>query len=181
MDGHFVPNLSIGTPVVESIRKASDLFLDVHLMVTDPMTYGEVFHKAGADGLTFHIEVTKEKASEVVNQYRAFGCKKVGISLNPDTPASAIKEVINEVDLVLVMTVHPGFGGQSFIHKCLDKIKEIRTMIDESGREIELEVDGGINAETATLVKEAGADVLVAGTAFFKAENRSEMIKLLSN
>jgi len=179
MDGHFVPNLSIGTPVVESIRKSTDLFLDVHLMVTDPMKYGEIFHKAGADGLTFHIEVTNEKASEVIKQYREFGCKKVGISLNPDTPASAIKDIINEIDLVLVMTVHPGFGGQSFIHECLPKIQEIRKMINNTTRDIDLEVDGGINEETVILAKEAGANVLVAGTAFFKADDRSKIIHIL--
>lgn len=181
MDGHFVPNLSIGTPVVASLRKITDLFLDVHLMVTDPWAYGEVFYKAGADGLTFHIEVTKEKAAEVVALYRKMGVKKVGISLSPQTPATAIKDILPLIDLVLVMTVHPGFGGQKFIHECLDKIKVIRQWINESGREIDLEVDGGINLETSKLVKNAGANLLVAGTAVFLATDRQQAINDLRN
>ncbi len=181
MDGHFVPNLSIGTPVVASLRKITDLFLDVHLMVTDPWAYGEVFYKAGADGLTFHIEVTKEKAAEVVALYRKMGVKKVGISLSPQTPATAIKDVLPLIDLVLVMTVHPGFGGQKFIQECLDKIKIIRQWINESGREIDLEVDGGINLETSKLVKNAGANLLVAGTAVFLAADRQQAINDLRN
>ncbi len=181
MDGHFVPNLSIGTPVVASLRKITDLYLDVHLMVTDPWAYGEVFYKAGADGLTFHIEVAKEKAAELVAFYRKMGVKKVGVSLNPQTPALAIKEILPIIDLVLVMTVHPGFGGQKFIHECLDKIKSIRQWINESGREIDLEVDGGINLETSKLVKEAGANLLVAGTAVFLANDRQLAINDLRN
>lgn len=181
MDGHFVPNLSIGTPVVASLRKITDLYLDVHLMVSDPWAYGEVFYKAGADGLTFHIEVTKEKASEVVALYRKMGVKKVGISLNPQTPASTIKDVLPLIDLVLVMTVHPGFGGQKFMHECVDKIKTIRQWIDESGRDIDLEVDGGINIETSKLVKSAGANLLVAGTAVFLAKDRQQAINDLRN
>jgi len=181
MDGHFVPNLSIGTPVVASLRKITDLYLDVHLMVTDPWAYGEVFYKAGADGLTFHIEVAKEKAAELVAFYRKMGVKKVGVSLNPQTPALAIKEILPKIDLVLVMTVHPGFGGQKFIHECLDKIKSIRQWINESGREIDLEVDGGINLETSKLVKEAGANLLVAGTAVFLANDRQLAINDLRN
>lgn len=181
MDGHFVPNLSIGTPVVAALRKITDLFLDVHLMVTDPWKYGEVFHKAGADGLTFHIEVTQDKAAEVVALYRKMGVKKVGISLNPQTPAQAIKNILPLIDLVLVMTVHPGFGGQKFMPECLEKIQTIRKWIDESGREIDLEVDGGINAETGKLVKVAGANLLVAGTAVFLAKNRQQAINELRN
>jgi ribulose-phosphate 3-epimerase len=181
MDGHFVPNLSIGTPVVASLRKITDLYLDVHLMVSDPWAYGEVFYKAGADGLTFHIEVTKEKASEVVALYRKMGVKKVGISLNPQTPTSTIKDVLPLIDLVLVMTVHPGFGGQKFMHECLDKIKTIRQWVDESGRDIDLEVDGGINIETSKLVKSAGANLLVAGTAVFLAKDRQQAINDLRN
>lgn len=181
MDGHFVPNLSIGTPVVASIRKFTDMFLDVHLMVTDPWKYGEVFFQAGADGLTFHIEVTKEKAPEVVALYRKMGVKKVGISLNPQTPAQSIKEVLPLIDLVLVMTVNPGFGGQKFISECLEKIQTIRQWIDASGGKIDLQVDGGINAETGKLVKKAGANLLVAGTAVFLAKNRQQAINELRN
>ena len=181
MDGHFVPNLSVGTPVVAALRKITDLYLDVHLMVTDPWKYGEVFYAAGADGLTFHIEVTKDKASEVVALYRKLGVKKVGISLNPQTPALAIKEVLPLVDLVLVMTVHPGFGGQKFMVECLDKIRSIRQWIDASGRAIDLEVDGGINKETGKLVRDAGANLLVAGTAVFLAKNRQQAINDLRN
>jgi ribulose-phosphate 3-epimerase len=179
MDGHFVPNLSVGTPVVASLRKITDMFLDVHLMVTDPWKYGEVFYQAGADGLTFHIEVTKERAPELVALYRKMGVKKVGISLNPKTPADAIREVLPLVDLVLVMTVHPGFGGQKFMPECLDKIKIIRQWIDASGRDIDLQVDGGINAETGKLVRNAGANLLVAGTAVFLAKNRQQAINEL--
>ncbi len=179
MDGHFVPNLSIGTPVVEALRRSTDLYLDVHLMVTDPMQYGPVFHKAGADGLTFHYEATKEKAEEVISAYRALGTKKVGISISPNTPAEAIKHLIPHIDLILVMTVHPGFGGQSFITDCLDKIKTLRQYINDSGRAIDLEVDGGINIETGKLVKAAGANMLVAGTAIFKAPDRALYIQEL--
>lgn len=181
MDGHFVPNLSIGTPVVASLRKITDLFLDVHLMVTDPWKYGEVFKQAGADGLTFHIEVTNEKAPELIALYRKMGVKKVGISLNPQTPAQTIKSVLPLVDLVLVMTVNPGFGGQKFMPECLEKIKTIRKWIDELGRDIDLEVDGGINAETGKLVKAAGANLLVAGTAVFLAKDKQQAINELRN
>lgn len=181
MDGHFVPNLSIGTPVVASLRKITDMFLDVHLMVTDPWKYGEVFKQAGADGLTFHIEVTSEKAPEVVALYRKMGVKKVGISLNPQTPAQTIKSVLPLVDLVLVMTVNPGFGGQKFMPECLEKIRTIRKWIDELDRDIDLEVDGGINAETGKLVKAAGANLLVAGTAVFLAKDKQQAINELRN
>lgn len=177
MDGHFVPNLSIGTPVVSSLRKITDMFLDVHLMVTDPIKYGEVFAKAGADGLTFHIEVTGEKAKDVIAGYRKLGIKKVGISLNPDINAEAIKSVVPLVDLILVMTVFPGFGGQKFMPECLPKIKTIKSYIQQSNRSIDLQVDGGINQETAKLVTNAGANVLVAGTAIFLAKDRAQAIK----
>ena len=176
MDGHFVPNLSIGAPVVASLRKVTDMFLDVHLMVTDPLKYGEVFAKAGADSLIFHIEVTKEKAPFVIENYRKLGVKKVGISLSPETPAEAIRDILPLVDLVLVMTVSPGFGGQKFISGCLDKIRNIKKMIEESGSDAYIQVDGGINQETAKLVIEAGATVLVAGTAVFLAADRAQAI-----
>lgn len=177
MDGHFVPNLSLGVPVVASLRKITDMFLDVHLMVTDPVKYGEAFAKAGADSLIFHIEVTGPNAPEIIKGYRKLNVKKVGITLNPDIPADAIRSVLPLVDVVLVMTVFPGFGGQKFIMDCLDKIKTIRSWVDQLHLPIDIEVDGGITAETAKLAIAAGANILVAGTSVFMAKDRAQAIK----
>lgn len=162
MDGHFVPNLSFGVPVVEKLRPTSKLFFDTHLMIMDPLKYAEPFAKAGADLLNFHIEVTDEPMM-VIEHIRTLGCR-VGITINPGTDPSAINQVMGAVDLVLVMSVWPGFGGQEFIESSLDKLRAIRGLLRPDQR---LEVDGGIGPETIAAVAEAGADTLVAGSAVF--------------
>ncbi len=167
MDGHFVPNITIGPPGVRALRRVTDLPLDVHLMISDPIRYVPAFAEAGADGLTVHVEATPH-LHRALQQIRALGVR-AGISLNPATPASAISEVLKDVGLVLVMTVNPGFGGQVLIEHTLDKIARVREMLDSAGSEAELEVDGGIGLQTAERVVATGATVLVAGTAIFDA------------
>jgi ribulose-phosphate 3-epimerase len=162
MDGHFVPNLSLGVPVVASINRHTEMFLDAHLMITEPGRYAPAFAKAGADHITFHIEVA-EQPRELIKQIRDLGVK-VGISLNPGTPAEQIFDVLELVDMVLVMTVWPGFGGQEFMRECLPKLKALAGRLNENQW---LEVDGGIDSETAPLAVAAGADTLVAGSAIF--------------
>ena len=166
MDGHFVPNITIGPGVVKAIRSTTDAVFDVHLMISPVDPYIGDFAEAGADIITAHVEAGPH-LHRTLQAIHGAG-KKAGVSLNPSTPAEAIAHVMDDIDLVLVMTVNPGFGGQSFIESQLAKIKTLRGMIDASGRDIDLEVDGGITEETAPRVIEAGADVLVAGTASFK-------------
>lgn len=166
MDGHFVPNLTIGPMVVKALRPHTAKVFDVHLMIAPVDPYLQAFAEAGADIITFHPEAGPH-AHRTVQAIKALG-KKAGVSLNPGTPAKLLDYLIDEVDLVLVMSVNPGFGGQSFIPNQLKKIEALRKMIDRTGREIHLEVDGGVDAETARLCVEAGADVLVAGSATFK-------------
>ena len=181
MDGEFVPNISIGIPVLKSVRKATDMFLDVHLMIDRPVRYAEAFCKAGADLVMFHVEAdTEDNIAEAIKIVKACG-KKVGLSVKPKTPASAIYPFLDELDMVLVMTVEPGFGGQSFMHDQLPKISEFRAEIDRRGLVCELEVDGGIAPDTAKLVKEAGADVLVAGSAVFGKADRAAQIFAIRN
>ncbi len=165
MDGHFVPNLTIGPVVVKSIRPVTRKVLDVHLMISPADGFITAFAEAGADILTVHPEAGPH-LHRTLQAIKAQGIK-AGVAINPATPVSAIEAVISEVDLILVMSVNPGFGGQSFIPSVLEKIKAVRKLIDASGRMIDLEVDGGINSETAKQVIAAGADVLVAGTAVF--------------
>lgn len=162
MDGQFVPNISFGIPVVKSIRKYSDIFFDVHLMITDPENYIDEFINSGADGVTFHIEATKnpEKCIELIRNRG----KLVGISINPKTPVSAIEEYLDKVDMVLVMSVQPGYGGQKYISDVNEKISYIR---EKMGDDFHIEVDGGINSETIDMALDAGANVIVAGTAVF--------------
>jgi len=167
MDGHFVPNITVGPPVVRALRQVTSLPLDVHLMISDPGHYVPVFADAGADVLTVHVEATPH-LHRILQQIRDSGSRP-GISLNPATPATAISEVVNDVDLVLVMTVNPGFGGQEFIEHTLSKITQVREMLDKSGSQADLEVDGGIGPQTAERVVAAGATVLVAGQAIFGA------------
>ena len=174
MDGHFAPNLSFGVPVVKSISRCTKLLLDAHLMITDPGRYAPKFVEAGAGNITFHIEVT-ERPRELIRQIRDLGVQ-VGVSLNPGTPAEAIDDIIGEVDLVLVMTVWPGFGGQRFMDECVEKIETISGQLSAAQS---LEVDGGINPETARQVVSAGADTLVAGSAIFHAEDPPGMIAAL--
>ena len=167
MDGHFVPNISIGPPVVSSLRQHTDLYLDCHLMITDPGEYLEAFAKAGADGVTVHVEVGEVEV--VLAEARALGLR-VGLAANPDTPFEALDPYLEAVDLVLCMTVFPGFGGQSFMPEVLPKIRAVREAIDQRGLAVDLEVDGGIDTTTTPAVTSAGANVLVAGSAIFGAD-----------
>jgi len=166
MDGHFVPNITIGPDVVKAIKPHASRPLDVHLMIAPVDPYITAFAEAGADIITFHPEAGPHP-HRTAQAIRAAGCR-VGVSLNPATPLATLDHMLDLVDLVLVMSVNPGFGGQSFITSQLEKISELRQLIDASGRDIELEVDGGVNRETAAQVIAAGANVLVAGTATFK-------------
>ena len=166
MDGHFVPNITIGPDVVKAIKPHASRPLDVHLMIAPVDSYITAFAEAGADIITFHPEAGPHP-HRTAQAIRAAGCR-VGVSLNPATPLAALDHMLDLVDLVLVMSVNPGFGGQSFITSQLEKISELRQLIDAAGRDIELEVDGGVNRETAAQVIAAGANVLVAGTASFK-------------
>ena len=179
MDGIFVPNISIGIPVLKSLRKATDMFIDVHLMIVRPVRYVEQFCKAGADLVNFHVEAdTEENIVKAIEIAKSLG-KKTGVTLKPRTPAEAVKPYIGMVDLVLIMTVEPGFGGQSFMHDQLPKIAAVRKMLDEAKLPCELEVDGGIDMNTAALAKAAGVNVLVAGSAVFGKSDRAAAIKAI--
>lgn len=179
MDGLFVPNLSIGIPVLKSLRKATDMFIDVHLMIERPVRYAEAFCDAGADLVNFHIEAdTEENIKAAIALVRAKG-RKVGVTLKPATPAEAARPFLKLVDLVLVMTVEPGFGGQSFMADQMPKVAALRAMLDEVNPACELEVDGGIDEHTAPIAKAAGANVLVAGSAVFKHSDRGAVIRAL--
>ncbi len=164
MDGHFVPNLTIGPPVVESLRRHSPLWFDCHLMMTDPGAYLEAFAKAGADGCTVHVEIGG--TDELVDQMRGLGLR-VGLAANPDTPFAALEPHLGSVDLVLCMTVFPGFGGQAFMADVMGKVAQLRRAIEERHLAVDLEVDGGIDVHTAGVAAAAGANVLVAGSAVF--------------
>jgi ribulose-phosphate 3-epimerase len=168
MDGHFVPNITIGAPVVSSIRPITNLPLDVHLMIEHPERFISEFVQAGADIITVHVE-TCPHLRKTIRLIKELGVK-AGVSLNPPTPVSAVEEFLPHVDLVLVMSVNPGFGGQSFIPKTLPKIAEMRKILNDRGLSAELEVDGGINADNAPSIVKAGADVLVAGNSIFRAK-----------
>ena len=177
MDGLFVPNISIGIPVVKSIRPTTDLPLDVHLMIDRPVRYVEQFCDAGADIVTCHVEAdTEENILSAINKIHAKG-KKAGVVVKPKTPASAVLPFIDKVELILVMTVEPGFGAQKFMADMMPKVQAIRAYIDEKNPGCELEVDGGVNAQTAKLCTAAGANVLVAGSAFFKAEDKAAFVQ----
>lgn len=166
MDGHFVPNISFGPSVIKSLRKCTDKVFDVHLMIAPVDPYIEAFADAGAQIITFHWEAGAQ-AHRTMQAIKAAGCK-VGMALNPGTLAEVVAPLLEDLDLVLAMTVNPGFGGQSYIESVGEKVSTLRRMIDDSGRDIDLEVDGGIDIETAPKAIEAGADVLVAGTATFR-------------
>ena len=179
MDGQFVPNISIGIPVLKSLRKATDMFIDVHLMIDRPLRYVEQFCSAGADLVNVHVEAdSRENIIAALETVKKLG-KKTGVTIKPKTPAGAVAPYLGLVDLVLVMTVEPGFGGQSFMHDQLPKIAAVRKMLDESCPECELEVDGGVDAVTAKLVKEAGANVLVAGSAVFGKADRAAAVRAI--
>ena len=169
MDGHFVPNLTIGPPVIKSLRKYTNLPFDVHLMISPVHKYIKNFSEAGADIITIHPEATKN-IKDSVDLIKSLG-KKVGLSLNPDTQIETIEKYLKDINLVLVMTVYPGFGGQKFISKILDKIKSLKKIKDEKNFNFEIEVDGGINFENNKLVIDAGANILVSGSTIFKDNN----------
>ena len=177
MDGLFVPNLTFGAPVVKKIRKVTKLFFDCHLMVENPEKYITDFKAAGADQIVVHVEATKH-LHRCIQQIKAEGLK-AGVALNPATSLSTIEEILPYVDMVLLMTVNPGFGGQSFIESMVPKIARLRKLIAERGLQVDIQVDGGINAQTAPLVKEAGATVLVAGSYVYGAEDVAQAIATL--
>ena len=175
MDGHFVPNLTFGPPIVAAIRKITKLPLDVHLMVTNPAALVDAFAAAGADWLTVHVE-TEPHLHRLVTHIRELGVRPA-VVLNPATPLSSLEEILQEVDMVLVMSVNPGFGGQKFIPSSIDKIRRLKKQIITVNREVLIEVDGGINAVTSPLVREAGAEVLVAGSAVFGSDDLAAAIR----
>ena len=177
MDGHFVPNLSFGPPILSAIRPLTKLPIDAHLMVEEPSRMIPWFLQAGADIITIHVEAEKH-LHRALQQIHEAG-RKAGVVLNPGSPADLVREVLPYCDLVLVMSVNPGYGGQKFIPESVRKIAELRQMIDERGLATEIEVDGGINPETAKLCIDAGATVLVAGSAVFQASNPSDLIRTL--
>ena len=179
MDGHFVPNLTFGPDILKAMKKSSSLLMDVHVMISDPLKYAPVFIKAGADLYTFHYEAVEsvEKIRELIAEIHALGCK-AGISIKPKSPVSVLEELVNEVDLVLVMSVEPGFGGQKFDPTSCDKIRTLRNWIDERNLDCLIEVDGGINGETAQLVKEAGVDAVVAGSYVFGGDIKERCASL---
>lgn len=179
MDGVFVPNISFGIPVTAAIAKHAKKVMDVHLMIVNPDAYIEEFKNAGAEYLTVHYEACTHLHRTVQNIH-SHGMK-AGVALNPHTPVHLLKDILGELDLVLIMSVNPGFGGQKFIERTYDKIKELKTMIVEGGYSTLIEVDGGVNADNAVRLKEAGADALVAGNFVFKHSNPMEAIEMIKN
>ncbi|HEY9775270.1 MAG TPA: ribulose-phosphate 3-epimerase [Planktothrix sp.] len=181
MDGMFVPNITLGPPIIKSLRKTTKLTFDAHLMIVDPDRYLENFAEAGCDYITVHVEACQH-LQRTLSHIRKLG-KKAGVSLNPGTPPEHIRYVLEDLDLVLVMTVNPGFGGQKFLQSNVEKIREIRAMLDKAGLEqhVHISVDGGVNAQTARTVVAAGADVLVAGNAIYGAADIEKAIKELHN
>ncbi|MDZ5474386.1 ribulose-phosphate 3-epimerase [Bacillus sp. 31A1R] len=177
MDGHFVPNITIGPLIVEAIRPVTKLPLDVHLMIENPDQYIEAFANAGADYITVHVEACKH-LHRTIHHIKSFGIK-AGVVLNPATPVESIQHIIEDVDMVLLMSVNPGFGGQKFIPSVLQKIRQVKEMAERKGVELEIEIDGGVNEETAKLCIEAGATVLVAGSAVYNQEDRGKAITAL--
>ena len=180
MDGIFVPSISFGIPVLESIRPATNLVCDAHLMITEPIRYVEAFAKAGADLITIHLEAC-EDVDATIAKIRACGLK-VGISIKPKTPVEALKPYMDQVDMVLILFVEPGFGGQKFIPESLDKIRELRAMLDARSLDVDIQVDGGIYTTNVADVIEAGANIIVAGSAVFKgdtAQNTKDMLAIL--
>lgn len=177
MDGHFVPNISYGVPVLKSLNNFSDIKFDVHLMITDPLDYVDAFASAGADIITFHIESDSD-ASATIDKILSHGIA-AGISVKPNTPVETVYPYLDKLSQVLVMTVEPGFGGQGFIYDTLEKIKKLREYASSVGLDIDIEVDGGIDATTSGIVKEAGANVLVSGSYLFKAPDFKKALDAL--
>jgi ribulose-phosphate 3-epimerase len=179
MDGRFVPNISFGLPVIESLRKATTKPFDVHLMILEPERYAEAFKNAGADILTVHIEACPHLHRNI-QQIKGLGMK-AGVALNPHTPVSTLSDIIHDIDMVCLMSVNPGFGGQSFIPFTLEKIKQLRSMIDAKGLQVDIEIDGGVGEKNAASILEAGATVLVAGNSVFRAPNPTAAIAHLKS
>jgi ribulose-phosphate 3-epimerase len=179
MDGHFVPNISFGMPVIEAINKHAKKPLDVHLMIENPDLYLEEFKRIGASNITVHYEACKH-VHRTIQQIKALGCL-AGVVLNPATPVSVLEEILPDCDMILLMSVNPGFGGQKFIESTYDKVRKLRKMIDEKGLSTLIEIDGGVNQETGTKLIEAGADVLVAGSFVFGSSNPTETIATLKS
>ena len=177
MDGAFVPNITLGSPVVKSLRQCSRAVFDVHLMVQHPETQIAAFAEAGADVITFHIEAVRH-AHRLVQEIKALGCR-AGVALNPATPLVMLEEIMADIDMALIMTVNPGFGGQKFIPSMLEKIALLRRTVEENDFDLDIEVDGGVNAETAPLVREAGANILVAGSAVYGASDIEKAIRAI--
>lgn len=175
MDGHFVPNISLGPPVIASLRASTDLYLDCHLMITDPLGYLEPLKQAGADGVTVHIEAVPNPIP-VLDRAQELNLD-VGLVINPPTPVEAVEPYLDRCSMVVVMSVHPGFGGQAFIEDVVPKIVRLREIIDSHALSTDIEVDGGINRRTAALAKDAGATVLVAGTSVFHAKDPVEAVR----
>ena len=179
MDGHFVPNITIGIPVVKALRPVTELPLDVHLMIDRPIRYVEDFVKAGADYITIHVEADQpQNTLEALDKIHALGCK-AGIVLKPKTPVEAAIPYLEKCDLILIMTVEPGFGGQKFMADMMPKLQQLREWLEDVNPDCLLEVDGGVDVNTHTVCKESGANVLVAGSAYFKAEDRAAFVKLI--
>ena len=179
MDGHFVPNITMGPPIIKMVRRFTKLPFDVHLMISPVEKYIKAFADAGSDIITIHPEAT-DNLKRAVTTIKSLG-KKAGVSLNPKTPISVLMDVINEIDLILIMSVNPGFGGQSFMSEVLPKVKELRQMINEKKLKIDIEIDGGINFETAPLAIKAGANILVSGTTIFAGGSLKDNILKLRN
>jgi len=179
MDGVFVPSISFGLPVLKSIRKASDQIYDVHLMIEEPIRYVEQFAESGADIITFHVEAASDPR-EVIDKIHSLG-KKAGMAIKPKTDVNAFKPYMESLDMLLVMTVEPGFGGQKYIDYCTDKIKETRKMLDVAGLSTDIEIDGGVNKDNITIPLEAGANVIVAGSAVFNGDISENVKELMKN
>ncbi len=179
MDGRFVPNISYGIPVIEQIRKTTTKICDVHLMIVEPEKFAEDFKNAGADILTVHIEACPHLHRNI-QQIKSLGMQ-AGVAINPHTPVSFLQDVLSDIDVVLIMSVNPGFGGQSFIPHSIEKIKQLRKMVDEAGLKTKIEVDGGISLSNAKQIVDAGADVLVAGNAVFKSADPKQTIHQLKS
>ncbi|MBR3808908.1 MAG: ribulose-phosphate 3-epimerase [Clostridia bacterium] len=179
MDGHFVPNISIGVPVVQSIRRVTDAVFDCHLMISNPIDYVDAFIKAGADLISFHVESNSD-ISETIKKITSAG-KKAALVVKPGTPINVVFPFLRDISMVLIMTVEPGFGGQSFISGMLPKITELRQEIERQGLQVDIQVDGGVDNETAVLCKNAGANILVAGSYIFKSPDTKEAIDILKS
>ncbi len=179
MDGHFVPNITFGAPVIKSIREKTDIIFDVHLMISDPLKYAEDFVKSGADIITFHVESDSD-ISDTIEKIKSLSCK-VGLSVKPATPIEAVFPFLDKIDMALVMTVEPGFGGQKFMEDMMPKIVSLKKETEKTGNNIDIQVDGGISADTIATARKAGANVFVAGSAVFNKGNYAEAISLLRN